>query len=140
MAVSPSNPNIIYVGTCEGFHRPDLSVGDGMFKSIDGGKNWTHIGLKDVQQVSRVIVHPTNPDIVLVGVLGHPYGANEMRGIYRSTDGGKNWKTLYINHNTGAVQVEFDPNNPQIVFANLWEHQEGLWENTAFSRENSGVY
>ena len=141
LAVSPSNPNIIYVGTGEGLHRPDLSVGDGMFKSIDGGKNWQHIGLEDIQQISRVIVHPTNPDIVLVAGLGHPYGANEMRGIFRSLDGGKTWeKTLYINHNTGAVQVEFDPNNPQIVFADMWEHQEGPWENASFSGPNSGLY
>lgn len=141
LAVSPSNPNIIYVGTGEGLHRPDLSVGDGMFKSIDGGKHWQHIGLDDVQQISRVIVHPTNPDIILVAGLGHPYGANDMRGIFRSIDGGKTWdKTLFINHNTGAVQVEFDPNNPQILFADMWEHQEGPWENASFSGSNSGLF
>ena len=141
LAVSPSNPNIIYVGTGEGLHRPDLSVGDGMFKSIDGGKHWQHIGLDDIQQISRVIVHPTNPDIVIVAGLGHPYGANDMRGIFRSIDGGKTWeKTLFINHNTGAVQVEFDPNDPQILFADMWEHQEGPWENASFSGPNSGLY
>ena len=141
MAVSPSNPNIIYVGTGEGMHRPDLSVGDGMFKSIDGGKNWQHIGLEDIQQVGRVIVHPTNPDIVFVAGMGHPYGANEIRGIFKSIDGGKTWKkTLYVNHNTGAIQVELDPNNSQIVFATLWEHQEGPWENAKFSGKNSGLY
>lgn len=141
LAVSPSDPNIIYVGTGEGLHRPDLAVGDGMFKSINGGKTWQHIGLNDVQQVSRVIVHPTNPDIVFVAGLGHPYGANEMRGIFRSTDGGTNWeKVLYINHNTGAVQVEFDPNNPKILFADMWEHQEGPWENAKFSGTNSNLY
>lgn len=141
LAVSPSNPNIIYVGTGEGLHRPDLAVGDGMFKSVDGGENWEHIGLDDVQQVSRVIVHPTNPDIVYVAGLGHPYGANEMRGIFKSIDGGETWKkTLYINHNTGAIQVELDPNNPQILFANMWEHQEGPWENAKFSGPNSGLY
>jgi len=141
LAVSPSNPNIIYVGTGEGLHRPDLSVGDGMFKSIDGGKHWEHIGLNDVQQISRVIVHPTNPDIVYVAGLGHPYGANEMRGIFRSMDGGKTWeKTLYINQNTGAIQVEFDPNDQNILFANMWQHQEGPWENGSFSGINSGLY
>lgn len=141
LAVSPSNPNIIYVGTGEGLHRPDLAVGDGLFKSIDGGQTWRHIGLNDVQQVSRVIVHPTNADIVFVAGLGHPYGANEMRGVFRSTDGGKNWeKVLYINHNTGAVQVEFDPNNPQVLFADMWEHQEGPWENAKFSGINSNLY
>ncbi|MEZ4781580.1 MAG: glycoside hydrolase [Flavobacteriaceae bacterium] len=141
LAVSPSNPNVIYVGTGEGLHRPDLSVGDGMFKSVDGGKSWEHIGLNDIQQVSRVIVHPTDPDIVYVAGLGHPYGANEMRGVFKSVDGGKTWKkTLYINHNTGAIQVELDANNPQILFANMWEHQEGPWENASFSGSNSGFY
>lgn len=141
LAVSPSHPDVIYVGTGEGLHRPDLAVGDGMFKSRDGGINWTHIGLGDIQQISRVIVHPTNPDIVFVAGLGHPYGANEMRGVFRSLDGGKTWeKTLYINHNTGAVQVEFDPNNSKILFADMWEHQEGPWENAKFSGPNSGLY
>ena len=141
LAVSPSHPNIIYVGTGEGMHRPDLSVGDGMFKSIDGGKSWQHIGLEDVQQVGRVIVHPTNPDIVFVAGMGHPYGTNTTRGVFKSMDGGKTWKkTLYINSQTGAIQVELDPNNSQIVFATLWEHQEGPWENAKFSGNNSGLY
>lgn len=141
IAVSPNHPNIIYVGSGEGLHRPDLSVGDGIFKSIDGGKTWAHIGLNDVQQVGRLIVHPTNPDIVFVSGLGHPYGPNEMRGIFRTTDGGKNWeKVFYINHNTGSIQIEFDPTNPQILYANMWEHLEGPWENAAFSGPNSGLY
>ena len=141
LAVSPSNPNIIYVGTGEGLHRPDLAVGDGMFKSTNGGTSWEHIGLGDIQQVSRVIVHPTNPDIVYVAGLGHPYGANEMRGIFKSVDGGKSWKkTLYIDNHTGASQVEMDPNNPNVLFASMWEHQEGPWENAKFSGPNSGLY
>lgn len=141
IAVSPSNPDILYVGSGEGLHRPDLGVGDGIFKSTDGGKTWKHVGLGDVQQVGRLIVHPNNPDIVYVAGLGHPYGANEQRGVFRTTDGGKTWdKLLYINHNTGAIQVEFDPNNPQIIYADMWEHQEGPWENAAFSGPNSGLY
>jgi photosystem II stability/assembly factor-like uncharacterized protein len=141
IAVSPSHPNVIYVGTGEGLHRPDLAVGDGIFKSMDGGKTWTHIGLNDVQQVGRLIVHPTNPDIVIVAGLGHPYGANEMRGVFRTKDGGKTWeKVLYINHNTGCIQVEFDPTNPDIIFADMWEHQEGPWENASFSGPNSGLF
>jgi photosystem II stability/assembly factor-like uncharacterized protein len=141
IAVSPSQPNIIYVGSGEGLHRPDLGVGDGMFKSTDGGKTWQHIGLNDVQQIGRVVVHPTNPDIVIVAGLGHPYGANEMRGVFRTRDGGKNWeKVLYINHNTGAIQVEFDPTNPEIIFADMWEHREGPWENASFSGTNSGLH
>ena len=141
VAVSPSHPNVIYVGTGEGLHRPDLGVGDGMFKSTDGGKNWQHIGLNDVQQIGRVVVHPTNPDVVIAAGLGHPYGANGMRGVFRTRDGGKTWdKVLYINHNTGAIQVELDPTNPEIIFADLWEHQEGPWENASFSGTNSGLY
>tara|TARA_R110000744_G_scaffold175510_2_gene294275 strand:+ start:3664 stop:6732 length:3069 start_codon:yes stop_codon:yes gene_type:complete len=141
LAVSPSHPNVIYVGTGEGLHRPDLAVGDGMFKSNDGGESWEHIGLGDIQQISRVIVHPTNPDVVYVAGLGHPYGSNEMRGIFKSNDGGKTWKkTLYIDHNTGAIQVEMDPNNPEILFAAMWEHLEGPWENAKFTGPNSGLY
>lgn len=141
VAVSATNPDILYVGSGEGLHRPDLGVGDGIFKSTDGGKTWAHVGLKDVQQVGRLVIHPTNPDIVFVAGLGHPYGANEERGVFKTTDGGKTWKkVLYVNHNTGAIQVEFDPNNPQILFADMWEHQEGPWENARFSGSNSGLY
>ncbi len=141
IGVSESNPNIIYVGTGEGLHRPDLGVGDGIFKSIDGGKSWEHIGLRDVQQVGRLIVHPTNPDIVFVAGLGHPYGSNEERGVFRTKNGGKSWeKVLYLDRYTGAIQVEFDPTNPDVVYADLWEHQEGPWENAKFSGPNSGLY
>ncbi len=141
IAVSPTNPNVIYVGTGEGLHRPDLSVGDGIYKSTDGGKSWQHLGLKDVQQVGWITVHPTNPDEVFVAGLGHPYGPNAERGVFRTRDGGKTWeKVLYINENTGAIQVEYDPNNPQILFADLWEHREGPWENASFSGANSGLY
>jgi photosystem II stability/assembly factor-like uncharacterized protein len=141
LAVSPSDPNIIYVGTGEGLHRPDLSVGDGMFKSTDGGKSWAHVGLEDAQQIGRVIVHPTNPEIAFAAVLGHPYGHNETRGLFRTRDGGRTWeKVLYINNHTGCIQVEFDPTNPFILVADLWEHQEGPWENGSFSGPNSGMY
>ena len=141
IAVSLTHPNIIYVGTGEGLHRPDLGVGDGIFKSTDGGNTWNHIGLSDVQQVGRLIVHPTNPDIVFVAGLGHPYGPNEERGVFRTIDGGQSWeKVLYIDHNTGAIQVEFDPTNPNILFADMWEHREGPWENARFAGPNSGLY
>ncbi len=141
IAVSPSNPNIIYIGTGEGLHRPDLSVGDGIFKSLDGGATWNHIGLNDIQQVGRIIVHPTYPNIVFVAGLGHPYGANEERGVFRTLDGGKSWKkVLYLDKNTGAIQVEFDPTNPKILYADLWEHREGPWENGAFLGTKSGLY
>ena len=141
IAVSESHPNILYVGTGEGLHRPDLGVGDGIFKSIDGGKSWTHIGLLDVQQVGRVVIHPTQPEEVFVAGLGHPYGSNEERGVFKTEDGGNTWrKVLYLDEHTGAIQVEFDPNNPEILFADMWQHQEGPWENANWSGPNSGLY
>ncbi len=141
IAVSESNPNILYVGTGEGLHRPDLGVGDGIFKSIDGGKSWIHIGLSDVQQVGRVVIHPTQPEQVFVAGLGHPYGSNEERGVFKTDDGGNTWrKVLYLDEHTGAIQVEFDPNNPEILFADMWQHQEGPWENANWSGPNSGLY
>ena len=141
IAVSESHPNILYVGSGEGLHRPDLGVGDGIFKSIDGGKSWTHIGLLDVQQVGRVVIHPTQPEEVFVAGLGHPYGSNEERGVFKTEDGGNTWrKVLYLDEHTGAIQVEFDPNNPEILFADMWQHQEGPWENANWSGPNSGLY
>ena len=141
LGVSWSNPDVIYVGTGEGLHRPDLGVGDGIFKSTDGGASWKHVGLPDVQQVGRLVVHPTNPDVVFVAGLGHPYGPNAERGIFRTRDGGATWdKVLYVDENTGAVQVEFDPTNPQIVYGVLWEHREGPWENASFNGRNNGLY
>src|SRR3990172_11083485 len=141
IAVSPSHPDVIYVGTGEGLHRPDLSVGDGIFKSTDGGDTWAHVGLKDVQQVGRIVVHPENSDIVFVAGMGHPYGANEERGVFRTTSGGRTWeKVLYIDRNTGASAVELDPSDPRTIFAGLWEHREGPWENGSFSGPGTGLY
>jgi len=141
LAVSPSDPDIIYVGTGEGLHRPDLSVGDGIFKSTDGGETWSHVGLPDVQQIGRLVVHPTDPDIVLVAGMGHPYGPNEERGVFRTADGGRTWdRVLFVDHNTGANQVEFDFTNPSIAWAALWDHREGPWENSSFAGPNSGMF
>lgn len=141
IAVYQKNPSILYVGSGEGLHRPDLGVGDGIFKSIDGGQTWDFKGLSDVQQIARVIIHPDDPDIVYVAALGHPYGPNETRGVYKTVDGGETWdKLLYVDTKTGATQVEFDPSNPNVVFASLWDHREGPWENASFSGPNSGLY
>ena len=141
IGVSWSNPDVIYVGTGEGLHRPDLGVGDGIFKSTDGGTSWKHVGLSDVQQVGRLVIHPTDPNIVFVAGLGHPYGANTERGIFRTTDGGATWaRVLYIDENTGGIQVELDPTNPGTVFASMWEHREGPWENASFNGRNNGLY
>ncbi len=134
IAVSISNPNIIYVGSGEGLHRPDLSVGDGIYKSTDAGKTWTHLGLRDGQQIAQLAVDPKNPDRIFVAVAGHPYGPNEGRGIYRSLDGGKTFeKVLYRDENVGASDVQIDPGNPAIVYAALWESREGPWENGVFN-------
>ncbi|HSF15769.1 MAG TPA: glycoside hydrolase [Vicinamibacteria bacterium] len=141
LAVSPSHPDVIYVGTGEGLHRPDLSVGDGIFKSIDGGSTWDHLGLHDVQQVGRIVVHPTNPDIVFVAGLGRPYGPNEERGVFRTTNGGGTWeKVLYVDPNTGASAVEIDPSEPRTIYAALYEHRMGPWENGSFSGPGTGLY
>ena len=141
IAVSISNPNVAYVGSGEALHRPDLSVGDGIYKSIDGGKTWTHLGLRDGQQIAQVAVDPKNPDRIFVAVAGHPYGPNEERGIYRSIDGGKTFeKVLYRDENVGGSDVLVDPSNPQVVYAALWESREGPWENGVFNGGNGGIF
>ena len=139
--VSPSNPNVIYVGSGEGLQRPDLSVGDGIYKSTDEGKTWTHLGLKDAQQIGGLDIDPKNENRVFVAALGDPYGPNEERGVYRTTDGGKTWeKVLYKDENTGAIQVTIDPNNSNIVFADMWAGRQGPWENGAWNGKESGLF
>ncbi len=129
IAVAASDPNIIYVASGEGLHRPDLSVGNGIYKSTDAGKTWTHLGLRDGEQIPAIAVDPRNPDRVFAAVLGHPYGPNEERGLFRSTDGGQTWqKIIYKDENTGASDVEIDPSNPDVVYASMWEVREGPWE------------
>jgi photosystem II stability/assembly factor-like uncharacterized protein len=141
IAVSVSNPNIVYVCSGEGLHRPDLSVGDGVYKSTDAGKTWTHLGLRDGQQIPQLAVDPKNPDRIFVAVAGHPYGANEERGVYRSLDGGKTFqKVLYRDENVGASDVQIDPSNPQIVYVGLWESREGPWENGVFNGDGGGIF
>ena len=141
IAVSESNPDVVYVGSGEGIQRPDLSVGDGVYKSTDAGKTWTNMGLKDGQQIGGIIIDPKNENRVFVAVLGHPYGPNTERGVYRSLDGGKNWeRVLYKDENTGAIQVSFDPNNSNIVYADLWAGRQGPWENGQWNGTESGMY
>ena len=141
LAVAPSNPNILYVGSGEGLQRPDLSVGDGIYKSTDGGKTWKHMGLSDGQQIPTIQVDPKDPDRVFVAILGHPYGANAERGVFRSTDGGKSWqKVLYKDENTGAIALEFDPANSQTIYAALWSARQGPWENGAWQGSGSGLF
>ncbi len=142
IAVAPSDPNVVYVASGEGLQRPDLSVGDGVYKSTDAGKTWTYLGLRDSEQIPALAVDPQNPDTVFAAVLGHPYGPNTERGIFRSTDGGKTWqKVLYVDENTGGDDVVIDPSNPQIVYATLWRARQGPWEdNNAYGGAGGGIF
>ena len=141
VVVSPSNPNVIYVGSGEGLQRPDLSVGDGIYKSTDGGKTWINTGLKEGLQIGGLDIDPKNENRVFAAVLGHPYGPNTERGVYRTTDGGKNWeKILYKDENTGAIQVTIDPNNSNIIYADMWAGRQGPWENGAWNGKESGLF
>jgi len=143
LAVAPADPTVIYVGSGEGLQRPDLSVGDGIYKSGDAGRTWRHLGLADGQQIPAVVVDPHDARRVLAAVLGHPYGANTERGVFRSTDGGESWqRVLYKDENTGAVDVAFDPANPQTVFAVLWSARQAPWEigSSWTLSANNGLY
>ena len=140
IAVADSDPNIVYVGTGEACIRGDISYGDGVYKSVDAGKTWTNVGLKDTRHIGAVIVHPTNPDVVFVAALGHAYGPNDERGIFRTRDGGKTWeKVLYVNNRTGAVDAVFDPQNPHVLFAAMWEGWRTPWSLNS-GGEQSGLY
>jgi photosystem II stability/assembly factor-like uncharacterized protein len=142
IAVAPSDPNIIYVASGEGLHRPDLSVGNGIYKSTDAGKTWTRLGLRDGQQIPALVVDPRNPNRLFAAVLGHPYGPNDERGIFRSTDGGKTWlNVLSVDENTGGSDIEMDPSNPDVLYSSLWEIREGPWEdNNQFQGTSGGLF
>jgi len=141
IAVSPSNPDVLYAASGEGLQRPDLSVGDGIYKSADGGKTWMNMGLKNAQQIGGIAIDQKNENRLFVAALGHPYGANEERGVYRTTDGGKTWeRVLYKDENTGAVQVTIDPNNSNIIYADMWAARQGPWENGAWNGKESGLF
>jgi photosystem II stability/assembly factor-like uncharacterized protein len=142
LAIAPSNPEIIYVGSGEGLRRPDLSTGDGMYKSTDGARTWQHLGLRDGQQIAAILVDPRDPNRVFVAVLGHPYGPNAERGVFRSTDGGLTWqKVLYKDENTGAIDLAFDPSNLQIVYADMWASRRPPWTTGGgYNGPGSGLY
>ena len=128
IAIAPSDPNTVYVGTGEADMRSQNSFGDGMYKSTDGGKTWTHIGLENTRQIGRIDVDPKNPNIVFVAALGHVYGPNPDRGIYRSADGGRTWtKALFKNDNVGAIDVRVDPTNSKVVYGVLWNTRRPPW-------------
>jgi len=140
LAVANSDHNTIYVGTGEACIRGNISQGDGVYKSLDGGKTWKNIGLHDSRAIGKVIINPNNPDIVFVAALGHPFGPNTERGVFRTTDGGKSWeKVLYKDENTGGIDVAFDPHNPNILFAALWQARRTSWSLTS-GGPGSGLY
>ena len=141
IAVAPSDPNVIYVGSGAGIIRPDLAVGDGMYKSTDAGRTWTHLGLRNSEMIANVDVDPRNPDRVFVAVLGHPYGPSEERGVFRSTDGGKTFqKVLYKDEYTSANDVRIDPSDPNVVYASLWQQQEAFRESGSFGGAGGGIF
>ncbi len=157
IAVAPSDPNIIYAASGEGLHRPDLSVGNGIYKSTDAGKTWKHLGsdksgaegatgekssLRDAQQIPALVVDPRNPDRLFAAVLGHPYGPSQERGIFRSNDGGESWqKVIYKDANTGGSDIEIDPSNSDVMYASMWEVREGPWEDgNEFNGTNGGLF
>ncbi|MFI5208587.1 MAG: WD40/YVTN/BNR-like repeat-containing protein, partial [Gemmatimonadales bacterium] len=140
LAVAPSDPNVVWAGTGEPFIRSNVSLGWGVFKSTDAGKSWTKMGLDSTGRISRIIVHPTNPDIVYVAALGRVYGPQPERGIYRTLDGGKTWeRVLFVNDSTGASDLVMDPNNPRILFAGFWQVEVHTWGRTS-GGAGSGIW
>ncbi|HEY6307060.1 MAG TPA: glycosyl hydrolase [Candidatus Angelobacter sp.] len=140
IAVAPSDPNVIYAGTGEACLRGDIVGGNGVYKSIDAGKTWSYMGLRETHAIGRLIVNPKNPDIAFVAALGHPFGPNAERGIFRTTDGGKTWsKVLYKDENSGGIDLSFDPTNSSIVFAALWQARRLPWDMES-GGPGSGLY
>ena len=128
IAVARSDSNVVYAGMGETTIRLDVSYGDGVYKSNDAGRTWANMGLKDTKHIGRVLIHPTNPDIVYIAALGDIFGPNAARGVYRTTDGGKNWaKILYRNEDSGAVDMAMDPNNPRVIYATIWQTRRNFW-------------
>ena len=140
IAVSESDPNVIYVGTGESCIRNNVTHGDGVYKSTDGGQTWRNMGLRDTRHIARVRVHPRNPDIVYVAALGHAFGPNEERGVFRSTDGGETWeRVLFVSDGAGAVDLSMDPNNPRTMYASMWQVHRSFWDIVS-GGPDSGLY
>jgi photosystem II stability/assembly factor-like uncharacterized protein len=142
IAVAPSDPRVLYVGTGEGLYRPDLSIGNGVYRSADGGATWEHRGLPDAQQIAAVAVDPHDANRVFAAVLGHPFGPSAERGIFRTRDGGHTWeRVLFQDENTGGASVAIDPRHPDTVYASLWEGRLGPWEDrNEFNGTGGGLF
>jgi photosystem II stability/assembly factor-like uncharacterized protein len=140
LAVADSDHNVIYVGTGEACIRGNITYGTGVYKSVDAGRSWTHVGLLDTRHIGALVIHPTNPNIVYVAALGHAYGSNAERGIFRTTDGGATWqKVLYVDDKTGGIDVVFDPHNPNTLFAAMWQAVRTPWSLSS-GGPGSGLY
>ena len=140
LALAPSEPEVVYAGTGESFIRSNISIGNGVWRSTDGGDTWTHIGLDNTGRISRIVVHPTNPDVAYVAALGHGYKPQQERGIYKTIDGGKTWKqVLHVDKNTGASDLVMDPFNPRILFAGMWSLEIRPWTRTS-GGPGGGIY
>ncbi len=140
IAVAPSDTNVVYVGTGSACPRGNVSPGDGVYKSTDAGGTWRHIGLPEAGQIGRIVVHPTDPDIVYAAVLGHIFGSNPERGVYRSTDGGLTWfKVLFVSDEAGAVDLAMNPANPRVLYAAMWQARRTPW-NMISGGPGSGLY
>jgi photosystem II stability/assembly factor-like uncharacterized protein len=134
LAIAPSDPNIIWAGTGEPWIRSHISVGQGVYKSTDAGKTWQLMGLEKTGRISRILIDPKNPDVVLIGALGHAYGPQQERGVFRTTDGGKTWeRVLFTDENTGCSDMAMDPSNPRVIFAGMWPLEIHTW-----GRESGG--
>ncbi len=140
LAVAPSDPMVVWAGTGEPHIRSNVTVGDGVYRSTDGGEHWEHMGLEATGRISRIVIHPTNPDIVFVAALGHAHSPQRERGIYRTTDGGRSWEqVLFVDENTGASSLIMDPNNPRVLFAGMWTIEVHTWGRES-GGPGSGIY
>ena len=140
IAVAESDPDVIYVGMGESCIRGDVSYGDGIYRSTDGGTTWTHLGLDDTRHIARIRVHPHNPDIVYIAALGHAFGPNQQRGVFRSIDGGQSWDhVLFKSEQAGAADLSMDPNTPRVLYAAIWQVERNFWSLTS-GGPDSGLY
>lgn len=140
LAVAPSDYQVVFAGTGESSIRSNVSIGNGVWKSTDGGETWSHVGLDNTGRISRIVIHPTNPDIIYVCAVGHSYAPQKDRGVYKSTDGGKSWKqVLFVDENTGSSDLVMDPDNPRILFAGMWQLSLSTWNRTS-GGQGSGLH